>query len=59
MIIVKSILATFVVSVIFRGGWGSSKKWLELKIEPTYKQFSLPKSVKRTVVFILVIDQCV
>ncbi len=27
MIILKSILTTFIASVIFRGRWGSSKNW--------------------------------
>ncbi len=30
----ESISATFEVSFIFWGSWGSSKNWLELKIEP-------------------------
>jgi hypothetical protein len=34
MIIFKSILSTFVVDCNFKGRWGSSKNWLELKIEP-------------------------
>jgi hypothetical protein len=34
MIIFESIISTFMASVIFRGRCGSSKKWLELKIEP-------------------------
>jgi hypothetical protein len=46
MIIYKSILTTFIVSVVFRGSWGSSKNWLKLKIEPTVNKFSLLKSVK-------------
>ena len=34
MIIFESILNTFITRVVFRGGWGSSENWLELKIEP-------------------------
>jgi hypothetical protein len=34
MIIFQSILTAFIASVAFRGGWGSSETWLELKIEP-------------------------
>jgi hypothetical protein len=34
MIIFKSILTTFIESVIFRGCWFSSKNCLKLKIEP-------------------------
>ncbi len=33
MTIFKSVLTTFISRVIFRGGWGSSKNWLELKIK--------------------------
>jgi hypothetical protein len=29
----KSILTTFIESIIFRGGWDISEKWLELKFE--------------------------
>ncbi len=32
--IFKSILTTFIASVILRGGWGRSENWLELKIKP-------------------------
>ncbi len=32
MIIFESILFTFIAKVVFRGGWGSKKNWLELKI---------------------------
>ncbi len=34
MIILKSILTTFIPIIILRGCWGSSKNWLELTIEP-------------------------
>jgi hypothetical protein len=34
MIIFGSILTTLIVSGVFRGRWGSSKNWPELKIEP-------------------------
>jgi hypothetical protein len=34
MIILESILTTFIASVIFRGHWGSSKNLLDLKINP-------------------------
>jgi hypothetical protein len=34
MIILESFLTTILANVGFRGGWGSSKKWLELKIKP-------------------------
>jgi hypothetical protein len=34
MIIFKSILSTFEAIVILGGRWGTSKNWLELKIEP-------------------------
>jgi hypothetical protein len=33
MIIFESILTAFIARIIFTGGWGSSKNWLELKIE--------------------------
>jgi hypothetical protein len=34
MIILESILTTFEASFVLRGSRGSSKNWLELKIEP-------------------------
>jgi hypothetical protein len=34
MFIVKSMLTTFIVSIIFRGGWCISETWVKLKIEP-------------------------
>jgi hypothetical protein len=34
MIIFESVLTIFIASVALRGAWDSSKKWLELKIEP-------------------------
>jgi hypothetical protein len=34
MIIFKSILTTFIASVIFCGRWDRGENWLELKIEP-------------------------
>jgi hypothetical protein len=34
IIIFESILTTLIASIVFRGGWGSSKKWLELEIKP-------------------------
>ncbi len=36
----KSFLATFIESIIFRGGRDSSKNWLELKIKPPYVNFA-------------------
>ncbi len=33
MIICQSILISFIASDVFRGGWGSSKYWIQLKIE--------------------------
>ncbi len=34
MIIFESILTTFISMIVFKDLWGSSKNWLELKIEP-------------------------
>jgi hypothetical protein len=46
----ESILTTFEARFIFYGGWGSSKNWLELKIEPPLSNLaSLRKSVKNNV----------
>jgi hypothetical protein len=33
MIIFESILTNLSAIVIFRGGWGSNKNWLKIKIE--------------------------
>jgi hypothetical protein len=38
MINFESILTTLIAIVVFRGDWGSGKKWLELKIENYNKQ---------------------
>ncbi len=35
MNIFESILTPLIASVVFRGSWDCSKKWLELKIEPS------------------------
>ncbi len=32
MIILETILTTFIASIVFRGRWGGTKHWLELKI---------------------------
>jgi len=41
------ILATFKLSIIHRGSWGSIENWLKPKT--IRSKFSLPKSVKRSV----------
>jgi hypothetical protein len=45
----ESILTTFRASIDFRGCLGSSKNWLEFKINPPLAKRSLPKSMKHTV----------
>jgi hypothetical protein len=34
IIIFKSILTTFIASIVSRGDWGRSKNWLKLKTRP-------------------------
>jgi hypothetical protein len=40
-IIFKLNLTTFIVSIIFRGCWGSSENWLKLKIDPPLANLEL------------------
>jgi hypothetical protein len=40
MIIFKSLMTTFVASIVLRGGRDSNKNWLELKIKPPYANLS-------------------
>jgi hypothetical protein len=40
--IFESILATFKLSSIFGGSWGSNVNWLELKIEPPSGNLAFP-----------------
>jgi hypothetical protein len=49
MIIFEPILTTIIARIAALFRWGSSKNWLELKIEPQKSKLSLPKSVKHTV----------
>jgi len=50
MIIFGLILTAFESMCIFGGSWGSAENWLEPKTKPTIGEFSLAKSVKRSVV---------
>ncbi len=49
MIIFESIVTTFKPSIIFSGRCGCSVNWLEAKNQTTISKFSLPKSVKHSV----------
>ena len=49
MIIFGSILTTFKSIIIFKGRWGGIENWHEPKTKPNIGKFSLPKSVKRSV----------
>jgi hypothetical protein len=42
-------LTSFKPSIVFGGSWGSTENWLKPKTEPPLGYFSLPKSVKRSV----------
>jgi hypothetical protein len=52
----KSFLTSYILSIKFWGSWGSSKNFFSLKSNH-HKKFSLPKSVKHIVEFLLLIKQ--
>ncbi len=54
IVIFESILTNTMASITFKSCWGSSKTLHEPKTEPTIGKFSLPKSMKHTVVAIII-----